>query len=60
VVLDYAVAALEEEEIVRKRWEREVLIPAHDELMANPSSGIPIDQVERNLEARRQRRLKAS
>lgn len=59
-VLDFAVAALQEEEAARKRWERAVLIPAHDELMADPASGIPIDEVERNLEARRQRRLMAS
>ena len=33
----------------QERWEREVLIPVHDELMANPSSAIPLEQVERSL-----------
>jgi hypothetical protein len=37
----------------QKLWEKNVLIPTHDRLMENPSFAIPIEQVERNLEARR-------
>jgi antitoxin ParD1/3/4 len=39
-----------------ERWEREVVVPAYDHLMADPSSTIPIEQVERHLEERRKRR----
>ncbi len=59
-VIHEGLMALKEESEERERWEREVLLPAHDRLMAEPSSAIPIDQVERNLEARRRQRLKAS
>jgi putative addiction module CopG family antidote len=59
-VIHEGLKALKEESEERERWEREVLLPAHDRLMANPSSAIPIEQVERNLEARRRQRLKAS
>ncbi len=59
-VIREGLKALKEESEERERWEREVLLPAHDRLMADPSSAIPIEQVERNLEARRRRRLKAS
>ena len=52
--------ALKQESEEREHWEREVLIPAHDRLMAKPSSAIPIEQVERNLEARRRQRLQAT
>ncbi len=58
-VIHEGLRALKEESDERERWEREVLLPAHDRLMANPSSAVSIDQVERNLEARR-RRSKAS
>ena len=59
-LVNQGLMALKEESEERERWEREVLLPAHDRLMANPSSAIPIEQVERNLEARRRQRLKAS
>jgi putative addiction module CopG family antidote len=59
-VVHEGLMALKEESDERERWEHEVLVPAHDRLMANPSSAIPIEQVERNLEARRRQRLKAS
>jgi putative addiction module CopG family antidote len=51
---------LQEEASEQERWEQEVLIPTHDYLMANPASAIPLEQVERNLEARRHQRRKAS
>jgi putative addiction module CopG family antidote len=59
-VIHEGLMALKQESEEREHWEREVLIPAHDRLMADPSSAIPIEQVERNLEARRRQRLKAS
>ena len=59
-VIQEGLKALKEESEERERWEREVLLPAHDRLMTDPSSAIPIEQVERNLEARRRQRLKAS
>jgi putative addiction module CopG family antidote len=59
-VIHEGLKALKEESEERERWEREVLLPAHDRLTADPSSAIPIEQVERNLEARRRQRLKAS
>jgi Arc/MetJ-type ribon-helix-helix transcriptional regulator len=42
------------------RWEREVVIPEHDRIMADPSSAIPIDEVIRTLATRRRERQKAS
>ena len=59
-VIHEGMMALKQASEEREHWEREVLIPAHDRLMANPSSAIPIEQVERNLEALRRQRLKAS
>ncbi len=42
------------------RWEREVVVPAYDRLMANPASAVSFEQVQEGLEARRLERLKAS
>jgi Arc/MetJ-type ribon-helix-helix transcriptional regulator len=60
--LDDMVAARRDEDAELERWEREVVVPAHDRLMADPSSAIPIEEVERHLEERRRQRrqLKAS
>jgi antitoxin ParD1/3/4 len=52
-VVHEGLMALKEESDEREHWEREVLVPAHDRLMADTSSAIPIEQVEQNLEARR-------
>jgi antitoxin ParD1/3/4 len=51
--LDALKQAVEEREL----WEREVLLPAHERLMANPSSAIPSEEVERGLETSRRQRL---
>ena len=59
-VIREGLMALKEQSEERESWEREVLLPAHDQLMTNPSSAVPIEQVERNLEALRRQRLKAS
>jgi Arc/MetJ-type ribon-helix-helix transcriptional regulator len=60
--LDDMVAARRDEDAELERWEREVVVPAHDRLMADPSSAISIEEVERHLEERRRQRrqLKAS
>ena len=58
-VISESLEILKEETEERERWEREVLIPAHDHFMANPSSGISLEEVERSLEARRRQRLHA-
>jgi Arc/MetJ-type ribon-helix-helix transcriptional regulator len=41
-------------------WEREVVVAAYDRLKADPSSAIPLEEVERDLAQRRQLRSKAS
>lgn len=79
-VIQESLEVLKQESEERERWEREVLLPAHDRMMeasenaeverwlkevggpridsfhANPSSGIPIDEVERHLAERRRAR----
>jgi antitoxin ParD1/3/4 len=42
-----------------ERWLKEVGGPRYDDFHANPSSGIPVEQVEKYLEERRQQRAKA-
>jgi Arc/MetJ-type ribon-helix-helix transcriptional regulator len=46
----------------QERWEREVVVPAYNRVMADPASAIPIEEVERHLEERRlqRRQLRAS
>jgi antitoxin ParD1/3/4 len=39
------------------RWEREVLIPAHERLIANPGSAISLEAVQQGLDAKRRERL---
>ena len=58
-ILEDSLRAWKEEVEQQRRFEQEVVIPAHDELMANLSSAIPLEQVERNLAAARSARLKA-
>lgn len=58
-VVDSIRSVMDQDE-ERRQWEQKVLIPAHDQLMAHPSTAIPIDEVERNLELRRQQRRQAS
>jgi antitoxin ParD1/3/4 len=42
------------------RWEREVVVRAYDEFVADPSSGIPIAEVEKRLAAKRLERTSAN
>jgi putative addiction module CopG family antidote len=51
---------LQEEASERDRWEQEVLIPRLVRMEAEPSTGIPLEQLMEHLEERRRRRLKAS
>jgi antitoxin ParD1/3/4 len=55
-VVREGVAALQDKDAEFERWLREVAGPRYDSYHANPSSGIPIDQVEEHLEERRRRR----
>jgi len=48
-VLDRSVASLMEEEKEQERFEREEVMAAYEESLADPSSAIPIEQVRRNL-----------
>jgi Arc/MetJ-type ribon-helix-helix transcriptional regulator len=41
----------------QRRWEQEVLMPGHDRLMADLSTGLTVEEVERNLEISRRQRL---
>ena len=41
----------------REVWEREVLMPAHDPLIADSPSAVTIEEVEENLEAKRSQRV---
>jgi Arc/MetJ-type ribon-helix-helix transcriptional regulator len=59
-VIQEGLDALKDQAEERDRWEREVLMPAHNRLTANPSSAISLEEVEKNLEAKRRQRLKAS
>jgi antitoxin ParD1/3/4 len=58
-VVREGIDALRQETEEREYWEQQVLLPAHDQLMANPASAIPIEEVERNLAAKRQLRSNA-
>ena len=57
VVLD-GLGALRDDAEQQARWEREVMLPAHDRLIAEPSFAISLETLERNLEAKRQARTK--
>jgi putative addiction module CopG family antidote len=58
-VVREGISAMQEEEAEVERWLREVAGPRYDSFHADPSSGIPIDQVEKNLEERRRRRAES-
>ncbi|CAN5521234.1 type II toxin-antitoxin system ParD family antitoxin [soil metagenome] len=59
-VINESLEILKQDLAEREQWERDVLIPAHDRFMADRSSGIPADQVIKNLEARRRQRAKTT
>ena len=57
-VVRAGLRALKERDEAIGRWLREEVAPAYDEMMADPSSGIPIDQafeeIRQRLERKRQ------
>ena len=55
VVLD-GIEALRQEAQERERWEREVVGPTYDRMMANPDSAISSERVTDMLEEARQAR----
>jgi antitoxin ParD1/3/4 len=59
VVLD-GLGTLRDDAEQQALWEREVLIPAHERLMAEPDSAVTVDVVLAELEVARQERLKTS
>ena len=48
-VVREGISVLQSEDAEQERWLKEVGGPRYDNFHANPSSGIPIDQVEENL-----------
>jgi len=59
-VLANSLELFREEDEEQDRFEIKEVIPAFDEVMADPGSAIPMEQVRQNLEAGRLQRLKAS
>lgn len=58
-VIQVALRDLQTEFDDFERWEREVVLPAYEAYLANPSTGIPIEEIRSEIEARRLERLKA-
>jgi Arc/MetJ-type ribon-helix-helix transcriptional regulator len=58
-VVREGIDALKQVAEERERWEREVLLPAYERYKADPSTGVPIEEVQRRVEARRRERLNA-
>jgi len=54
--LDDMVAARRDEDAELEQWLKEVGVPIYERMKADPSSAIPIEQVEQHLEERRRRR----
>jgi antitoxin ParD1/3/4 len=57
-VIREGLRALQARDHAIERWLREDVAPAYDEMKANPSLGIPVDQVMQRLRARRSRKPK--
>jgi Arc/MetJ-type ribon-helix-helix transcriptional regulator len=55
-VIAEGVNLLKSEAEERTRWERDVLLPAHDRLIANPASAVTDADLGASLEARRRMR----
>jgi Arc/MetJ-type ribon-helix-helix transcriptional regulator len=50
-VVQAGLSRLQDEDDVRERWLREVAVPAYERMLADPSLGIPLEDVERELAA---------
>jgi antitoxin ParD1/3/4 len=59
-VVRESLEALRRDASELERWEREVVVPAYDSLMADLASAVSYEQVQRGLEAKRRERLKAN
>lgn len=55
-VVRNALLMIQEEQADFELWLKEVILPRYDAAQADPSSLIPIEQVEANLAERRRRR----
>jgi Arc/MetJ-type ribon-helix-helix transcriptional regulator len=58
-VINDIVAAIQHEDAELEQWLKEVVRARYDSYHANPSSAIPIEQVEEHLQERRRRRAEA-
>jgi antitoxin ParD1/3/4 len=58
-VVHESLEVMKQENEERERWERDVLLPAYERYKADPSTGVPIEEVQQRIEARRRERLKA-
>ncbi|ESQ79822.1 type II toxin-antitoxin system ParD family antitoxin [Asticcacaulis sp. YBE204] len=52
-VLRDGLRALIERDAAIDKWLREEVVPGHREYMADPSKGVPADQIMKRLKARR-------
>jgi antitoxin ParD1/3/4 len=52
-VIRESLETFQQEATELARWEREVVVPAYDNFLANPGSAIPIAEVEKRLAAKR-------
>jgi Arc/MetJ-type ribon-helix-helix transcriptional regulator len=57
--LDDMVAARRDEDAELERWLKEVVADRYESYLANPSSTVPIDQVEQHPEERKRKRAEA-
>ena len=55
-VVQEVLLMFQEEQTELERWLKDVVLPRYDAAQADPSSLIPIEQVEANLAERRRRR----
>jgi antitoxin ParD1/3/4 len=58
-VVRAGIEALQDRDISIERWLREEVVPVYDAMKADPSRGIPIEDVEALLEAHHAERLKS-
>ena len=59
-VVRESLEALRHVSVELERWEREVVVPAYDRLMADPTLAVSFEDLQQGLEAKRRERLKAS
>jgi antitoxin ParD1/3/4 len=57
-VVRAGIRALQERDAAVERWLREEVVPVYDAMIADPSRGIPIEEVFANLKAHHVERVK--